>query len=212
MVVIRRLTALVALLLVTTLASTSPAQAAESTVIGGQQVYIGQDMCFTGFAVEHDQLGHGFVTSDACGLVGQQVSLPGGEQIGTVRLRMPGWLWVQLSEGRTAAPYVHPDHPVVGAQPPPMGEPVCRSSPVLGWMCGQITATNQTVNLPQGTITGVTRTNLCGDVAPGSPYLANGHAQGVHLAGNGNCSAGVDYFYPLTSMLNAVPQLSLMTV
>lgn len=199
--------------LVTAGTARADSEHAQDVVIGAEPVYFGQDLCFTGLSVEHADLGHGFVTSDGCGTVGDEVSRSrGGEVIGVVRLQLPGWLWVQLTEGWSAEPYVAPDHPVVGAEPPPMGQSVCRSSPVQGRQCGQITATDRTVNLPQGTVAGVTQTNLCADAAFGGPYLADGHAQGVHLAGNGNCSAGVDYFYPIQRILDVAPQLSLMTV
>jgi len=207
-----RLTATVALLIIGSLMIPSAAQATTSTtpdantITGGQTVYFGSGRCLTGFSVEHHNDGDGFVTFGGCGSVGQQVSLsPNGEPIGVVRAKSLAWLYVDLYEGWTAEAQVLGQHAVIGTNQAPVGASVCRSGSTTGWHCGTITSHNQSISYPEGTITGVSRTNLCPEPGElGAPFLSGGHAQGIGLGGNGNCASGGNtYYYPVTAIANA---------
>lgn len=204
-----RLTTVAALLVIGSLTTPATAQAttaADNTITGGQPVYFGSVRCLTGFSVQHHADGDGFVTFGGCGSVGQQVGLtPGGEPIGVVRAAATAWLYVDLYDGWTAEPRVAGQYPVDGTTQAPVGSAVCRSGSTTGWHCGTITAHNVTITYPQGTVTGVSRTNLCPEPGElGGPTLSGGQAQGIVLGGSGNCaSGGVTYYYPVPAIASA---------
>lgn len=171
--------------------------------------------CTTGFATEHDSLGDGFLAAGHCGVVGDR-SYVDGTAVGTVRMADPGgltWLWVELDEGWTASGEL-PDGGVISdGVEAPVGSSVCRIGSTTGWHCGTIQAKNQTISYPQGTVTGVTRTNVCAEPGDsGGPFVSGTSAQGIALGGSGNCSSGgTTYFYPLDRILAEAGSLRLIT-
>jgi streptogrisin C len=68
-----------------------------------------------------------------------------------------------------------------------------------------VQAKNSTVNYPQGTVTGLTRTNACAEPGDsGGSWLSGAQAQGVTSGGSGNCtSGGTTYFQPVNEILSA---------
>ncbi|GAA2121243.1 S1 family peptidase [Actinomadura alba] len=86
-----------------------------------------------------------------------------------------------------------------------VGQSVCRSGPVTGLRCGTVTALNQTVTFPEGTFTGLVRTNVCAEPGDfGGPFFSGTTALGLTVGGSGNCtSGGVTYFQPILPALNA---------
>jgi streptogrisin C len=93
--------------------------------------------------------------------------------------------------------------PVAGNTEAPVGAAVCRSGSTTGTRCGVILAKNQTVNYPEGAVTGLTRTDVCAEGGDsGGPWLAGDQAQGVTSGGSGNCTVGGEtFFQPLNEIL-----------
>lgn len=97
-----------------------------------------------------------------------------------------------------------------GSVETPIGGTVCLVSHTTGLTCGSITAKNQTVHFPEGTLTGLTRTTICLDPG-GVAFITGDQAQGVTSGGWGNCSTGGQtWFQPVNEIL-AVYGLSLVT-
>ena len=71
--------------------------------------------------------------------------------------------------------------------------------------CGSVTALNATVNYPEGTVTGLVRTNLCSEPGwSGSPIFSGTKALGLVSGGSGDCtSGGTTYYQPITEALSA---------
>jgi hypothetical protein len=95
-------------------------------------------------------------------------------------------------------------HPIAGSAETPVGGRVCLLSHTAGTTCGTVTAKNVTVSLPGGTISGLTRTDICPE--PRSvAYVTNDQAQGVPVGGgSGFCTTvGSSYFYPVNRILSA---------
>jgi hypothetical protein len=80
-----------------------------------------------------------------------------------------------------------------------VGSEICRSGSTTGWECGEIEATDETVQYPEGTVHGLTRTSACAEPGDsGGSWLAGTEAQGVTSGGSGNCSiGGTTFFQPL---------------
>ncbi|GAA4416436.1 alpha-lytic protease prodomain-containing protein [Actinokineospora soli] len=178
-------------------------------VIGGNSYSFGSSRCSVGFSVEG-----GFVTAGHCGSAGTRTSNPSGVVAGS---SFPGndYGWVRVDAGNTPRALVnrYPGTvPVAGSQEAPVGASVCRSGATTGWRCGTIQQKNATVNYPQGSVTGLTRTSACAQPGDsGGSWLAGDQAQGVTSGGSGNCtSGGTFYFQPLLEILQ-VYNLRLLT-
>jgi streptogrisin C len=173
--------------------------------------------CSTGFSVSRIAAPSvvGYVTAGHCGDPGETTfASAGGAWItqGVIRgSTFPGrdYAWIEVTDEWTPRPYARRTSNTLqiiqGWQPAGIGATVCRSGITTGWRCGEITATNVTVNTNGGTVTGLTRTSACaasGD--SGGPYLTGWHGQGVHVASTGTCSSGgTAYFQPLVPILDA---------
>ena len=172
-------------------------------VIGGNAYYIGSARCSIGFSVVG-----GFVTAGHCGRVGDTTSQPTGTFRGS---SFPGndYAWVQVAAGNTPLGLVNNYSggtvAVTGSTEAPVGASVCRSGSTTGWHCGTIQAKNATVNYAQGTVTGLTRTNVCAEPGDsGGSWLSGNQAQGVTSGGSGNCTiGGTTYFQPVNEILSA---------
>ncbi|MDQ3403539.1 MAG: alpha-lytic protease prodomain-containing protein [Actinomycetota bacterium] len=169
-------------------------------IVGGNAYTFGQGRCSIGFAVEG-----GFVTAGHCGGTGTQTSNPSGQVAGS---SFPGndYAWVRTAAGNTPRALVnrYPGTvPVAGSTEAPVGSSVCRSGSTTGWRCGTIQQKNASVTYPEGTITGLTRTNACAEPGDsGGSWLTGDQAQGVTSGGSGNCtSGGVIYFQPVNEIL-----------
>ncbi|GGS42120.1 alpha-lytic protease prodomain-containing protein [Actinokineospora fastidiosa] len=178
-------------------------------VIGGNSYSFGGSRCSVGFSVQG-----GFVTAGHCGGTGTRTSNPSGVVAGS---SFPGndYGWVRVDAGNTPRPLVnrYPGTvPVAGSQEAPVGAAVCRSGATTGWRCGTIQQKNATVNYPQGSVSGLTRTSACAQPGDsGGSWLAGDQAQGVTSGGSGNCtSGGTFYFQPLLEILS-VYNLRLLT-
>ncbi|MEU4740967.1 alpha-lytic protease prodomain-containing protein [Actinosynnema sp. NPDC023658] len=170
-------------------------------VIGGNAYYIGSGTrCSVGFPVNG-----GFVTAGHCGTPGATTTQPSGTFAGS---SFPGndYAWVRTAAGNTSRPLVnrYPGTvPVAGSTEAPVGASVCRSGSTTGWHCGTVQQKNASVTYPEGTITGLTRTNACAEPGDsGGSWLTGDQAQGVTSGGSGNCtSGGTTYFQPVNEIL-----------
>ncbi|MBB5956364.1 streptogrisin C [Saccharothrix tamanrassetensis] len=172
-------------------------------VIGGNAYYMGSGgRCSVGFSVNG-----GFVTAGHCGRVGTTTTQPSGTFAGST---FPGrdYGWVRVSAGNTMRGLVnrYPGTvPVKGSNEAAVGASICRSGSTTGWRCGTIQQKNTSVTYPEGTISGVTRTNACAEPGDsGGSWLSGDQAQGVTSGGSGNCSSGgTTYFQPVNPILQA---------
>ncbi|AGL20296.1 S1 family peptidase [Actinoplanes sp. N902-109] len=180
-------------------------------VIGAQPYFIdlggAQARCSIGFAVQG-----GFVTAGHCGEVGTRTTdFEGAAQGEVVASTFPGdadFGVVQTVGGVGLQPFVDDFQgnalPVGGSTESPVGAAVCRSGSTTGTHCGTILAKNQTVNYPEGTVTGLTRTDACAEGGDsGGPWLSGDQAQGVTSGGSGDCTVGGEtFFQPITEILD----------
>jgi streptogrisin C len=170
--------------------------------------------CSIGFSVVG-----GFVTAGHCGPVGARTSNTNGVAQGVTRASVfPGSAdmgFVETNANFTPQPLVNDFQgnllPVAGNTEAPVGAAICRSGSTTGTRCGVIQAKNQTVNYPEGAVTGLTRTNVCAEGGDsGGPWLSGDQAQGVTSGGSGNCTTGgTTFFQPLNEIL-AVNNLTLV--
>ena len=78
--------------------------------------------------------------------------------------------------------------------------------------CGTIQQKNASVTYPQGTVSGLTRTNACAEPGDsGGSWLAGDQAQGVTSGGSGNCSSGGTFYFQPISEILSVYSLRLVT-
>ncbi|MCX2953220.1 S1 family peptidase [Lentzea sp. NEAU-D7] len=176
---------------------------------GGDAIYMGGGRCSLGFSVSG-----GYVTAGHCGSTGTAVSgynrVAQGTFAGSV---FPGndYAWVRTNANWTPRPWVNRYNGtnviVRGNTEAAVGAQICRSGSTTGWRCGTVQAKNQTVNYPQGSVRGLTRTNACAEGGDsGGSWVAGsgfGQAQGVTSGGSGNCSSGgTTYFQPLNPILS----------
>lgn len=173
-------------------------------IIGGNAYYMGSGgRCSVGFSVPD-----GFVTAGHCGTTGTSTSQPSGYFAGS---SFPGndYAYVRAGSDDTPKPWVNMydgyARVVSGSNEAPVGSSVCRSGSTTGWHCGQIEAKNQTVRYAQGTVYGLTRTNVCAEPGDsGGSFISGNQAQGMTSGGSGNCTwGGTTYFQPVNEALNA---------
>lgn len=180
-----------------------------TTIRGGDPYYIDKRArCSIGFAVQG-----GFVSAGHCGQAGSTATVASGAALGTFQgAHFPGagdYSWVKAAAGAAPQPVVNNYRggtmPVRGSTPAAVGASVCRSGSSSGWHCGTIQAKNQTVNYPEGTVSGLTKTNVCAEPGDsGGGWLSGQQAQGVTSGGSGDCkNGGTTYFQPVNQILSA---------
>nr|WP_218902750.1 S1 family peptidase [Streptomonospora nanhaiensis] len=167
-------------------------------IIGGNAYYINNSSrCSIGFAVTV-----GFVTAGHCGSTGATAT---GANGGTGRFSgsvFPGsdMGYVTATSNWTPTPRVNNYSggtvTVTGSSQATLGSSICRSGSTTGWRCGTIQARNQTVVYAQGTVRGLTRTNVCAEPGDsGGSWVSGSQAQGVTSGGSGNCRTGGTTYY-----------------
>lgn len=161
--------------------------------------------CSVGFSVVG-----GFVTAGHCGRPGDRTTGANRVAQGTFAASsFPGddWGVVRVNGDWTPQGVVNDFNggtvPVNGSTEAPVGASVCRSGSTTGTRCGVIQARNATVNYPEGTVTGLTRTNVCAEPGDsGGAWLSGDQAQGVTSGGSGDCTrGGVTFFQPVNEIL-----------
>ncbi|OAQ63705.1 trypsin [Pochonia chlamydosporia 170] len=179
-----------------------------ATVRGGDAYYINNSArCSIGFATRT-----GFVTAGHCGGVRSSTTTSNGESLGNVGGSVfPGngdMAFVTSPSGTTLRAFINgygrADLPVRGNRVASVGSAICRSGSTTGVRCGTVQSFDSTVNYPQGSVTGLTRTNACAEGGDsGGSWYAGDQAQGVTSGGSGNCkSGGTTYFQPLNEILS----------
>ena len=174
-------------------------------VIGGEAYFIGNARCSVGFSVVG-----GFVTAGHCGTAGSTTRGANRVDQGVFTASsFPGddWAVVEVNDEWVPQGVVRDFNggnvPVAGSQEAPVGSSVCRSGSTTGTRCGLIQARNATVNYPEGTVTGLTRTDVCAEPGDsGGSFISGDQAQGVTSGGSGNCTVGgVTFFQPVNEIL-----------
>jgi streptogrisin C len=190
-----------------------------SDVIGGQAYFVtlpeGTARCSIGFAVEG-----GFVTAGHCGAVGTPTfdseQQPQGEVSASVFPGDADFGVVKTNADVTLQPFVDDFNgnalPVNGSTESPVGAAICRSGSTTGTHCGTILAKNQTVNYPEGTVTGLTQTDVCAEGGDsGGSWLSGDQAQGVTSGGSGDCTVGGETFFQPVNEILQRNDLTLLT-
>lgn len=179
---------------------------------GGDAYYMnGSGRCSIGFPVKRGTQS-GFVSAGHCGTPGVSTSGYNQQAQGSFQgSTFPGrdYSWVATNTNWTPRPlvngYGNGDVTVTGSTEAIEGQSVCRSGSTTGWHCGTIQQRNSSVTYQEGTVSGVTRTNVCAEPGDsGGSFISGSQAQGVTSGGTGNCSqGGVTYFQPLNPALQA---------
>jgi streptogrisin C len=190
-----------------------------SDVIGGQAYFVtlpeGTARCSIGFAVDG-----GFVTAGHCGAVGTPTfdsqQAPQGEVTASVFPGDADMGVVKTNADVTLQPFVDDFNgnalPVNGSTESPVGAAICRSGSTTGTHCGTILAKNQTVNYPEGTVTGLTQTDVCAEGGDsGGSWLSGDQAQGVTSGGSGDCTVGGETFFQPVNEILQRNDLTLLT-
>ncbi|MEV7967368.1 S1 family peptidase [Sphaerisporangium sp. NPDC088356] len=178
---------------------------------GGDAYYIGGARCSIGFPVTKGTQ-NGFVSAGHCGSTGNSTS--GFNQVaqGTFQGSVfPGsdYSWVAVNSNWTPQPWVNNGSggnvTVSGSTVAVVGASICRSGSTTGWHCGTVQQLNTSVTYSQGTVSEVTRTNVCAEPGDsGGSFISGSQAQGVTSGGSGNCSSGgTTYFQPVNEILSA---------
>ncbi|MET8758597.1 S1 family peptidase [Lentzea sp. NPDC004782] len=184
-------------------------------VRGGDAYYINSaSRCSIGFAVQG-----GFVSAGHCGEAGDTVAGVDRSAMGTFQASsFPGndYSWVKTNASWTPTAKVNhyggADVVVSGHTEAAVGASICRSGSTTGWHCGEVEAKSQTVNYQEGSVSGLTRTNVCAEPGDsGGSWVSGTQAQGVTSGGSGDCtSGGTTYFQPVNEILS-VYGLTLIT-
>ncbi|MGW2593782.1 alpha-lytic protease prodomain-containing protein [Streptomyces sp. NPDC001515] len=179
---------------------------------GGDAYYMnGSGRCSIGFPVKRGTQS-GFVSAGHCGTPGVSTSGYNQQAQGSFQgSTFPGrdYSWVATNTNWTPRPlvngYGNPDVTVTGSTEAIEGQSVCRSGSTTGWHCGTIQQRNSSVTYQEGTVSGVTRTNVCAEPGDsGGSFISGSQAQGVTSGGTGNCSqGGTTYFQPINPALAA---------
>ncbi|MER6827635.1 S1 family peptidase [Streptosporangium sp. NPDC000563] len=179
-------------------------------VVGGDAYYIGTtSRCSVGFSVTKGTQ-NAFVSAGHCGAQGKATTgfnrvLQGVFQGST--FPDSDFAWVSVNDGWTPRPWVSNGAgetvDVAGSRVAIEGASVCRSGSTTGWHCGTIQQLNTSVTYSQGTVSGLTRTNVCAEPGDsGGSFISIDQAQGVTSGGSGDCaSGGVTYFQPIGEIL-----------
>jgi streptogrisin C len=171
--------------------------------------------CSVGFSVVG-----GFVSAGHCGQVGSTTAGFNRQNQGVFRAStFPGagdFSFVEVNGDWTPRPVVNTstggEVPVAGSTEAPVGSSICRSGSTTGTRCGVIQARNATVRYPEGTVTGLTRTNVCAEPGDsGGSWISGDQAQGITSGGSGDCTVGGTTFYQEVNEVLQTLNLTLVT-
>ncbi|GLW65310.1 hypothetical protein Arub01_35540 [Actinomadura rubrobrunea] len=173
---------------------------------GGDPVSGGGARCTLGANVT-DGGAYYFITSGHCGsAVSTWYTLDGALVGSTVANSFPG---NDYSVVRYTGSVPHEgtvgDQDITSAGNAYVGESVCMRGAVSGVRCGTVLALNATVNYPEGTVSGLIRTNICSEPGDsGAPLYDGTRLLGILSGGSGNCtSGGTSFFQPIIEILSA---------
>lgn len=110
------------------------------------------------------------------------------------------------AEDTTGTVHLYPgEQDITQAGDATVGQAVRRSGSTTQVHEGTVTAVNATVTYPEGTVTGLIRTNVCAEPGDsGGSLFAGDTALGLTSGGSGNCTTGgITFFQPVTEALQA---------
>ncbi|MFF7446707.1 MULTISPECIES: alpha-lytic protease prodomain-containing protein [unclassified Streptomyces] len=179
-------------------------------LVGGDAYYIDDKArCSIGFSATKAEQ-QGFVSAGHCGTAGSTTAGADKSAQGTFQgSAFPGkdMSWVAVNADWTATPDVKAENgekvQVAGSVQAVVGAAVCRSGSTTGWHCGTVQQQDTSVSYAEGTVDGVTRTNVCAEPGDsGGSYVAGAQAQGVLSGGSGDCTGGgTTFFQPVNPIL-----------
>jgi hypothetical protein len=185
----------------------TPAAAAPAPLGGGSILTSASFRCTAAFAATHGTTGQ--LVTGRCASIGTQL-FSDNVLVGPVAAASANDTVTLVTVANTTAWTLVPwlpvgtTHPVItGSTETPIGGSVCLLDRSLGQQCGFITAKNQTVTFAGGTLTGLTRTNICLSAGSAIAFVSGGQAQGVPVGGSGCSTSGVSYFLPIKPILAA---------
>jgi streptogrisin D len=165
---------------------------------GGQAIYRGGSRCSAGFNTRSGSGRNYVLTAGHCTDLGGTWTTSSGQTIGPVAASsFPGndYGAIRISSPASLDPRGGVLHngafrDITGASRVPVGSQACKTGSTTGTTCGTVQAYNVTVNYAEGTVFGLTRTNICtqpGD--SGGALYAGSLAQGITSGGTiGGCS------------------------
>ena len=171
-----------------------------ANIRGGDPYYIGGNArCSVGFSTTT-----GFLSAGHCAALTGAGALTGsnGASLGTWgRYSFPtnDYSAVRTNSNWTPLAQMNNGTAVRGSSNAATGTAVCKAGSTTGWTCGTIGAKNQTVRYSEGTVYGMTATNVrsaAGD--SGGGFIAGNLAQGLLSGGN----TSVTYFFPIGAALS----------
>jgi hypothetical protein len=174
------------------------AAAAPQAFYGGQAILRGGSRCSAGFNTRSGSGNSYVLTAGHCTNLGGTWTTSSGQTIGPVAASsFPGndYGAIRISNPTALDPrggvlYFGAFRDITGASRVPVGSSACKTGSTTGTTCGTVQAYNVTVNYAEGTVFGLTRTNICtqpGD--SGGAMFAGSQAQGVTSGGSiGGCS------------------------
>jgi streptogrisin D len=173
---------------------------------GGQAIYRGGSRCSAGFNTRSGSGRNYVLTAGHCTDLGGTWTTSGGQTIGPVAASsFPGndYGAIRISSPAALDPRGGVLHygafrDITGASRVAVGASACKTGSTTGTTCGTVQGYNVTVNYAEGTVFGLTRTNICtqpGD--SGGAMYAGSRAQGITSGGSiGGCSqAGFRSFF-----------------
>jgi hypothetical protein len=171
-----------------------------ANIRGGDAYYIGgSSRCSVGFSTTT-----GFLTAGHCAALTGAGRLTGSNGAalgswGTYRFPGSDYARVNTSSGWTPLAQMNNGTAVRGSSNAATGTSVCKAGSTTGWTCGTIGAKNQSVRYAEGTVNGMTATNVrsaAGD--SGGGFISGNSAQGLLSGGN----TSVTYFFPIGAALS----------
>jgi hypothetical protein len=165
---------------------------------GGQAILHGGSRCSAGFNTRSGSGRNYVLTAGHCTNLGGTWTTSSGQTIGPVAASsFPGndfgaiWISSPASlDPRGGVLYYGAFRDITGASRVPVNSTACKTGSTTGTTCGTVQAYNVTVRYAQGTVSGLTRTNICtqpGD--SGGAMFAGSQAQGITSGGTiGGCS------------------------
>ncbi|MFC9973119.1 S1 family peptidase [Spirillospora sp. NPDC127200] len=182
-----------------------------STLIsGGQAIYGGGSRCSLGFNVRNSAGTQFFLTAGHCTNLSSTWT-NGSVTLGTrTGSSFPGNDYGIVRYTNTTVPkpgdvYLYPgSQDITSAGNAVVNQSVRRSGSTTQVRSGRVTALNQTVNYPQGTVSGLIRTTVCAQGGDsGGSLFAGSIALGLTSGGSGNCTTGgTTFFQPVTEPLS----------
>ncbi|MFI6007636.1 S1 family peptidase [Streptomyces sp. NPDC051243] len=185
---------------------------------GGDAVYgtgtAGQYRCSLGFNTQDGAGNYFFLTAGHCtNGITDWYSDRFVTHIGTTRTpdgsSFPGndYGIVRYDSGQPVPPGTVGSQDIASAGEAQLNQSVCRRGSTTGTRCGRVTGLNWTVRYPQGTVTGLIRTNICANPGDsGGPLYAGSQGLGLTSGGSGSCSFpffATTFYQPVIEALNA---------